>query len=90
MSWLSKILQKIDFAGFLGKLKTLLFSVAGDVGKKLADIALDEVKKAELTNYSGPEKLRLVFNNIKNNPEFKDLPQYTIELAINGALHLIK
>lgn len=86
MSWLSKIFSKVLTKTVLDALKSLLVKLIGDLGKRLSDAALEEVKNAEKTDLSGTEKLKLVVTNLRARPDFKNLPLYALNIAIEGAV----
>ena len=89
MSWLSEFWKSALARMILGKIKALLVTIAGTVGRRLADVALEEVKRAEATGLPGKEKFKLVIENLRNTPEFSRLPQYVLEVAISAAVAIV-
>lgn len=89
MSWLSKLWSNIRWDYVFKKIEQVLVALAGTVGKSLASIALQEVRKAEASGLKGPEKLRMALESLKNNPQFRHLPENVLKAAIEATLTLV-
>ena len=90
MSWLSVFFRKSSTKVALSLLKKLLFAFVGKISTQLADAAIEEVKKAEATNLSGPEKLKIAYTNLRDRFEgHKNVTDRLIRAAIEVAVETI-
>lgn len=88
-NWASELWKQIRWDMVFKAAQKLLISIIGTVGKSLAQVAIEEVKKAEATGASGTEKLRMVYEALRRHPQFRNLPAYALNIAIESAVSLV-
>lgn len=89
MSWLSSWLRRDSTKLVLSLVQKLIRVIVGKVADDLEKIALEEVKKAEASGLSGIEKYKMALSGIKGRPQYRDLPQYVLNIAIESAVAVV-
>ena len=88
MSWLSVFFRKDSVRALLDLGIKILKMFLGRLAEDLQRIAMEEVRKAQLTSVSGPQKAKAAFEGIKSRlPEVSDSQ---INLALEVAVSAIK